>query len=272
MTETRVPRGVPAGGQFAAQAHPEADFVLDLEAAQAEHGEHELAHLGIHTVTLPNGKVVAHNTNGPGVVCPACRGVRARQATCAECFGRGKVSNVPFCERPWDEVTPGLHLGGHDCQPGNGDCRVTDQFDVVVSLYTREGYGPDEHIPHHTHTMIDGPLSEQDHPHLHRLADEVVAAVQRGDRVLVRCQAGMNRSGLVAGLAMMKMGWSCDDAVARMRQARSDYVLFNAEFVAYLRQQEDTTRGGRTVCGTCKGHGGFFGEPCTDCLGQGYLG
>lgn len=242
---------------------PPLTVVGELEA-------HELSHLGIYTATLSDGRVVAHNVNGPNVTCPVCQAEPAKQANCRECAGRGKVDNIPFCPRNWDEVADGLFLGGHDNQPDGGDARVTDQFDVVVSLYSRDGFGPNDGIPHYTHTMIDGDLDPADHEHVHRLADHVVEAMEQHKRVLVRCQAGMNRSGLVSGLALVKQGWTTDEVLDKFRTARSEYVLFNQSFVDYLRTQEAELAGQRSRCTTCKGRRSFFGVTCEECDGKGY--
>ena len=238
-----------------------------------ELGEHELSHLGIFTATLADGRVVAHNTNGPNIVCPQCTGERDRQVNCAECAGRGMVGNVPYCPRNWDHVTEGLFLGGHDNQPGGGDARVSDQFDVVVSLYARDGYGPSDGVAHHTHEMIDGALDERDHDHIRRLATTVNEALDSNQTVLVRCLAGMNRSALVSGVALIQRGWTTDEAVSRMREVRSEYVLFNQHFVAFLRAEEARLASTRTRgrCTTCKGHQVFFGVPCETCAGSGYV-
>lgn len=275
-SRARQPRGVPVGGQFAASAKPEVDVALldpsldpdfDPHALAAHHTEHDLAERGIVTISLPDGRKTAWNVNGPDLACPACLGEPDKQANCADCFGRGTTQNIPFCERPWDEAMPGLFVGGHDSQ--TGDCQPGDQFDVVVSLAQRPGFEPDEGVEHHTHTMIDGPLDPADYAHLHRLADATVTAVQRGDKVLVRCMAGMNRSGLVTAMAMMRMGWSAQDAIDKMRADRGPYVLFNGDFRAFVLDNEATIRAGDVVCSGCRGRGGDTGGPCWDCQGRG---
>lgn len=58
----------------------------------------------------------------------------------------------------------------------------------------------------------------------------------RGDRVLVRCQMGVNRSGLVMGVILTLMGLTPDEAIARIRATRSTYALFNRTFERLLRR------------------------------------
>lgn len=264
-----------APGPLTPVARPERNAGLgaDFDVMELAKGHtHHMADRGIFTITLPDGSKVAWNTKGPHLDCPTCKADPTRQAGCPECSGRGKVQSVPFCERPWDEAVPGLFVGGHESQ--TGDCHVTDQFDVVISLHKEEGFGPDVDVAHHTHTMIDGPLDPADHQRLNELAEIAARAVRRGDKVLVRCHAGMNRSALVAGMAMIKLGWNVDDAVARMRDVRSHWVLFNDDFVSFLHAFHHQTRQEGTAastaaaeCSGCHGAGGSMSGACWDCQG-----
>lgn len=203
--------------------------------------------------------------------CPACSGYLDRVADCEVCSGRGELLSVPFPDRNWDHIAAGLFLGGHQTAPGGASTVVTDEFDVVVSLFTTGEHGPAVHVPHHTHSMPDDWLSETNHAPVHRLADLVVEAMDAGQTVLVRCHAGINRSALVAGLALLKQGWTTEQVLDRMRSARSPHVLFNASFVAYLRTQEDTARAGRTRCEECAGQREHFGVTCMACAGHGHV-
>ncbi len=57
---------------------------------------------------------------------------------------------------------------------------------------------------------------------------------QLGRRVLVRCQAGLNRSGLVTALVLVLDGWDPTDAVSLIRRCRSSMALCNEDFVEWL--------------------------------------
>lgn len=252
----RLRRGTVGAGRFTAEERPETRLGLspadasDVGQPDEVVEEHELSHLGIYTVTRADGSIVARNTAKPACACPRCHGESEKQSTCPECAGRGVIYDIPHCDRPWDQIYEHpsggtLHLGGHVCQPAGGSCVVTDQFDTVVSLYSHDGFGPDPGIAHHTHTMIDGALDPADHDRVLELADEVVTAVSRGDAVMVRCMAGMNRSGLVAGLALVKIGWDADEAINHMREARSPYVLFNTDFTDFIRATAQKQNGDR---------------------------
>jgi len=55
-----------------------------------------------------------------------------------------------------------------------------------------------------------------------------------GKRVLIRCQAGLNRSGLVMALVLIRDGYEPADAIKLMREKRSSWVLCNKNFERYL--------------------------------------
>jgi len=52
--------------------------------------------------------------------------------------------------------------------------------------------------------------------------------------VLGHCQAGLNRSSLVAARALMFEGMSADDSIATVRKRRSPACLCNQAFEEYL--------------------------------------
>jgi len=59
----------------------------------------------------------------------------------------------------------------------------------------------------------------------------VACAIQNGQKVLVTCHAGINRSGLVTGLALqMLTKWSGKACVERIRARRHEMALCNTQF------------------------------------------
>lgn len=150
------------------------------------------------------------------------------------------MTGVPYCADPWNEIVPGLWMGGHDYMPTADrviDAVVGDEFDLVVSLYTRWGCGPADGVLRRNARITDGVLNEEDMATVRRFADLIAEAVREGKRVLARCQAGYNRSGLVTALALMRLGYGPDEAVALIRERRSPYALCNEHFVAYIRAE-----------------------------------
>lgn len=61
-----------------------------------------------------------------------------------------------------------------------------------------------------------------------------------GKRVYIRCQGGLNRSGLVTALVLIRDGWEPQAAIDRLRSRRGEMVLCNEEFAAWLTQTADT--------------------------------
>jgi protein-tyrosine phosphatase len=227
------------------------------------------AEYGYWWVVHEDGSRTAWQEKDP-MICPVCKADPEKMPDCSHCVGRGHVDHVPFADRPWDEVFPGLWVGGHNCMPSderpNGDCRLNDTwddewFDVVISLYHPKKFDletlkwvPDDSFlpPYYTpsgspvvhiyHRMADAELDPGHHTALDSLADEAYRALVGGQKVLIRCQAGLNRSSLVAALTMMHVGSSADRAIEHFRSVRSPYVLCNQSFVDYLHQKESTAQ------------------------------
>ena len=107
-------------------------------------------------------------------------------------------------------------------------------IDTVIDMDA----GLDECIP----TTPEGclyiyfPIYDEQLPNLHRLdAIGVLGAqlIRTGHRVLSHCGMGFNRSALVAGVIMNKLGKSGPQIVERIRERRPG-ALFNDVFAEYL--------------------------------------
>lgn len=170
------------------------------------------------------------------MLCHSCYAEPALVADCDACGGSGRATRMPLCASAWDEVVPGLWQGGHDVRSQSATaCVVDDEFDLVVSLATRRGYGPREGVEHVVVRLADAGVDAGTAGRLDELATTVADAVAAGRRVLVRCSGGLNRSGLVVALALVRAGHDVDDAVALVRAARGPWALTNPGFVAHLR-------------------------------------
>jgi protein-tyrosine phosphatase len=80
------------------------------------------------------------------------------------------------------------------------------------------------------------PIFDEDLPSLTKLnavADLGAALVRSGHRVLSHCGMGFNRSALVAGLILLRLGVSGPEAVRRLRACRPG-ALFNQVFASHL--------------------------------------
>jgi protein-tyrosine phosphatase len=74
------------------------------------------------------------------------------------------------------------------------------------------------------------------------LAEMASAAVRDGQKVLVRCHSGFNRSGLVVVEALGHLGYGVNDAIFLVRYRRSKWALNNGLFVDYLTIGLDVAR------------------------------
>jgi protein-tyrosine phosphatase len=150
------------------------------------------------------------------------------------------MSHVPYARARWNEIIPGLWQGGHDFEPtGNRsawpkEVVVDREFDLVVSVYLLPDSGPAHDVEHVVFILPDGPLEDYELRAVRRLADRVAAAVADGRKVLVRCEMGYNRSGLVVGFALLRRGHTAEQAVRLIRQGRGAYALSNPRFLEYI--------------------------------------
>lgn len=150
---------------------------------------------------------------------------------------RQRDHGVPEPATPWDEITPGLWMGGHFWTDPDGALRpavVTDEFDLVVSLFTRSGHGPGVRAAHVVAELPDAPLTTGQLHTVQQLARTVSRALDSGLATLVRCHSGYNRSGLVVAQCLVGRGLPPDRAVALVRSRRSPHALHNETFTAYL--------------------------------------
>jgi len=68
-------------------------------------------------------------------------------------------------------------------------------------------------------------------------ANRVAAAIVSGERVLVTCHMGINRSATVAARALMAAGNSAEKSIALVRAKRPG-TLQNPDFVAWLKAED----------------------------------
>jgi len=89
----------------------------------------------------------------------------------------------------------------------------------------------------------DRPMREDEIADATKAAARVARRLRAGRRVLATCQMGLNRSALVAALAMHEVyGMSADEIIARLRRARGAWALSNPNFERLLRVVVDVRR------------------------------
>jgi predicted protein tyrosine phosphatase len=147
----------------------------------------------------------------------------------------------------WNEILPGLHLGGTDTSDdmnsghfgssfGNAETQVNkDNFDTVVTLYAW-ARPADWFVKELRFGIMDSDMSDFNLEDLRALVQTAHTDWKAGRRVLIRCQAGINRSSLVMALVLIRDGLSAKKAIELMRQKRGQAVLSNPHFVDWLSQ------------------------------------
>ena len=139
-------------------------------------------------------------------------------------------------------IVPNLFQGGTDdldvihLAQTNNNPRTDLPFDAIVTMYAW-ARPADWQVQEFRYGIDDAAITDVD---LNRLRQAVEFGYDRwkaGDRVLVRCQAGLNRSGLVLALILIKDGLTPSEAIAQIRQNRGEDALFNNNFHNWLMQE-----------------------------------
>jgi hypothetical protein len=124
--------------------------------------------------------------------------------------------------------------------PDCGDWeRIVHEHHLTAVFDLEEGL--DHGIPAHPDRVIYVyfPIEDDDLPTLHKLhalARLGAQLMREGERVLVHCEMGLNRSALLAGLMLVCTGLSGEEAVARLQDRRPG-ALYNRRFAAHLAAQ-----------------------------------
>jgi hypothetical protein len=143
----------------------------------------------------------------------------------------GFVGGVGFVSTPlFSQIDGNLWMGG---------CPVValpKEFQFVINLYPWGEYDLHGH-------QVSTSARLFDHAELpdERLLNALAAHVNECRAIgptLVHCQAGLNRSGLVTALALMRAGKSSKEAIDLLREKRCDAVLCNSQFHMWLRKQD----------------------------------
>ena len=132
---------------------------------------------------------------------------------------------------PWiSEIAPNLWQGG--VLPG---LILPDIISFHLSLFRHQCYEV-HHTLRDTLTVTMADSVDEDLGGVAELANWVNVRRAQGP-VLVQCQGGLNRSGLIVGTALVSAGDVPDGAAAidLIRERRSHAALMNPAFEAYVR-------------------------------------
>lgn len=148
-----------------------------------------------------------------------------------------------YHEALWSEVLPNLWQGGtagnDEIVYGTPDpnARITkSDFDTVITMYSY-AQPADWHVRELRYGIYDSDMNDFDFEELFELVRSAHMDWQKGKKVLIRCQAGWNRSGLITALVLIRNGVSARKAVDLIRETRSPHALCNKTFVQFLLTQ-----------------------------------
>jgi protein-tyrosine phosphatase len=144
----------------------------------------------------------------------------------------------------FNEIATNLFMGGTDDMdvihfPAKNNNRTDLPFDAIVTMYAY-AQPADWKVQEFRYGVPDAAIEDID---LDRLKQAVEFGYNRwmaGDRVLVRCQAGLNRSGLVTALILMSTGLDAETAIEQIRKNRAETALFNEDYVRWLKVEGAT--------------------------------
>ena len=139
----------------------------------------------------------------------------------------------------YSEILPGLFMGGtHDddviqeFQKENLKIK-SNKFNCVITMYAWANPA-DWGVEEIRYGIPDSDIADAE---IHKLLDIAYWGYKRwqnGEKVLIRCQAGLNRSGLITTLILMMNQLDPESAISLIRQKRSPFALFNANYVEWL--------------------------------------
>jgi protein-tyrosine phosphatase len=119
----------------------------------------------------------------------------------------------------------------------DGSCK---EFGLVVLAAYELQDAPAVTVPKLYVPIDDAVLSLDEKARTFEAAKVVAEYRARGQRVLVTCLQGRNRSALIAAQALMLAGLTADEAIARCRNNRKPMVggkvLSNPNFVKHLQE------------------------------------
>lgn len=139
--------------------------------------------------------------------------------------------NTPFDVPFISNIEGNLWQGG--CQNG----LILPQFiKHIISLYPWEQYKV-KHDLKSSFSVVMYDSLDQSMEQADAIANWVYTCTKDGP-TLVHCQAGLNRSSLIAAKVLMLGGKSAEEAIDMLRQRRSPACLCNPAFEGYLRRNK----------------------------------
>jgi hypothetical protein len=139
----------------------------------------------------------------------------------------------------YSEILPGLFMGGtHDddvvyAKPTDKHKINSNKFDCVITMYAWAN-PTDWGVEEIRYGIPDSDIKDANVQKLLEIAYWGLNRWQKGEKVLIRCQAGLNRSGLITTLILMMHHLQPMSAINLIREKRTPFALFNKNYVAWL--------------------------------------
>jgi hypothetical protein len=142
-----------------------------------------------------------------------------------------RLDELGFPRDGYDWVIPGLAQADTTHTPA--ELLDGQGFDAVFDLC---GWPRDDGMDGRPYVFfpLDDAPTIPDPDAIDDLGAAVAGLVRAGKRVAVNCAAGLNRSGLVVGRALIWLGHEPARSIAMVRAARGPWALSNVEFARYL--------------------------------------
>lgn len=150
---------------------------------------------------------------------------------------------LPFTDRrnglaftDFAEVAPGLYLGSHP--------EPEDPFELGANVVVCLASGTSVKSVPRGAVLVHWPIKDGPVPQtavLRSLARFVDTCLHDGAVVYIHCQAGMNRSVLVAARVLMERGMTAEEAIALVRDRRNGSL--SDEYADWLRAEDDSVSG-----------------------------
>ena len=139
----------------------------------------------------------------------------------------------------YSEILPNLFMGGtHDddvvyAKPTDKHKINNNKFDCVITMYAWAN-PTDWGVEEIRYGIPDSDIKDANIQKLLEIAYWGLSRWRNGEKLLVRCQAGLNRSGLITTLILMMDHLHPISAIKLIREKRTPFALFNKNYVAWL--------------------------------------
>jgi protein tyrosine phosphatase len=158
-----------------------------------------------------------------------------------DALARPDYGQAELREPLWSEVIEGLWQGGtadHDIHSQLKKPMITKKdFDTVITMYAYAN-PVDWFVREIRYGVWDSNMKDFDAEELFDIVRVAHSDWKKGKKVLIRCQAGWNRSGLITALVLIREGMEAQKAINLIRAKRSPHALCNSTFATWLLAQD----------------------------------